>query len=355
MAVLCVFLMGGCGTASSSERSSGSEEAGQAVSSLDESQLDASIRLGTYKGIELQKTVYTISDERVQEKVQEVLDSTAEEVEEGEGICEGDLVNLDYEALVNGESVEDGSVEDYDLKIGSGAFLEGFEEGLTGCTAGEEKVLNLTFPEDYEDEELAGKPVTFTVQINEVKRPQQELTADWVTEHTNYETVKAYEESIRSQLESAAEDSAQTQLESDAWEAVHENAEFLEIPEELTEEYIEMQKASYTSGAEYYEMDYEEMLESLGMTEDDVEEDAGKMVENELISAAICRSEEITQESALYQEKLDELLQENYYGTYEEAVEDGIEEVNINRTVQYSCALAIILENAKITEVQETL
>lgn len=346
----CCILAGGCGSAVSVQETTQDGGSGSVASALEAEELDEYITLGDYKGLELTQTVYVITEERVQEKIKEVLDSTAETLEEDGVICEGDIVNLDYEGRLDGEVLENGTVEDYDLKIGSGDFIEGFEEGLIGAKAGEERTLKLTFPEEYEEEDLAGKDVVFDVTVNKIKRPKETADEEWVQSNTNYETVEDYEASIRSQLESSAESAAQTELKSAAWDAASENAEFLEYPEELLEEYIEMQKESYATGAEYYDMEYEELLESYGMTEDDVEEDAKKLVENEILSAAICQAENITSESELYQEKLEEVLDEYYYDSYEEAVEDGIEEENIVRSVQYYCALEITLDSAQISE-----
>ena len=348
--ILCSLLLAGCGSQTATESVDQN-----AVGLYTKEELEGYVSLGEYKGIQLEKVNYTISNDRVQEKMQEVLEDTAQEIGEDETIQEGDIVTLDYEGLVDGEILEDGQVTDYDLKIGSGEFIEGFEEGLIGAKAGEERTLELTFPEDYAEEDLAGRDVTFEVTSEEVRRPQESIDEEWVQENTNYETVKDYKTSIRNQLKSSADSAATEQLESDAWEAVYNNTEFLGYPDGLVDEYIEMQEESYQVGADYYEMDYDELLESYGMTQEDVEKDAEKIVENELISAAICEKEGITEESSLYQEKLEELLQENYYDSYEEAVEDGIEEKNILRTVQYYCALDIILENAQITEIEETL
>lgn len=265
LGIFCGLVMSGCGSGTGSQETNPLTEIADAEDILEDGELDYYVKLGAYKGLELIKEIDTVTDEDVENKIQSILQSMAEE----------------------GEA------------------------------------------------EKAAIP---------------ELTEEWVQANTNYDTTEEYTASIRTQLESAAKENSETLLKSTAWDTVYQNAEFLQIPEELIEEYTQMQVESYQAYAVYAGSEYDELLESYNLTEEDLEENAKKIVENEMISKAICREEGITEDSQLYQEKLKEALKENYYDSLEEAEEDGIERKNIIRTVKYYCALEVILDNAILTE-----
>lgn len=163
---------------------------------------DGNVNLGTvtlseYKGVTVNIEAPEVTDEEVDTKVETILAQNPNEVEVDRAAKEGDIVNIDFKGTKDGEAFEGGSAEDQDLELGSGKMIEGFESGLIGAKKGETKTLNLTFPEDYREESLAGQPVVFEVTVNSVKEEQEaELNDDFVkrVSKEEYQTVDAYKE-----------------------------------------------------------------------------------------------------------------------------------------------------------------
>ncbi|MDO5659547.1 MAG: trigger factor, partial [Staphylococcus xylosus] len=132
--------------------------------------VEPEVQLGDYKGLEIEKQNVELTDEELQESIDHQLGHLAEMVVKEDGAIEnGDTVNIDFDGYVDGEQFEGGQAEGYDLEIGSGSFIPGFEEQLVGVKTGEEKDVNVTFPEEYHAEELAGKEATFKTKVNEIK------------------------------------------------------------------------------------------------------------------------------------------------------------------------------------------
>ena len=136
------------------------------------------ITVGEYKGLKLENIVEPVSDSEVNTEIEFRLQDKAEEVKDGT-VQSGDQVRVSFTGTIDGKSFEGGSEEDYDLVIGEGAVADGFDEGLIGMKAGETKELNLTFPEDYYDSELAGKVAVYQVTVQSIRRTP-ELTDEWV-------------------------------------------------------------------------------------------------------------------------------------------------------------------------------
>lgn len=138
------------------------------------------VTLGDYKGVTVEKTIQSVTDEDVQNEIDNALANYPVEVDQA--AKEGDTVNIDYVGKIDGEEFDGGSDQGADLKLGSGKFIDGFEDGLIGARKGETRTLNLTFPEDY-TQDLAGKAVEFTVTVNAVKEPLSEPTDQWADTH----------------------------------------------------------------------------------------------------------------------------------------------------------------------------
>ena len=192
-------------------------------------------KLGEYKGLEVTKLETTVTDEEVEEKIQEQLKRKAElEIKEDEAIVEGDTAVIDFEGFVGEEAFEGGKGEDYPLEIGSGSFIPGFEEQLVGLKAGESKDVVVTFPEEYHAAELAGKEATFKVTIKEVKtKVLPELNDDFAKEiDPEVESLDALRAKIKSQTEEQKKTEAESALRDELVEKAAENTE-IEIPESM--------------------------------------------------------------------------------------------------------------------------
>lgn len=184
------------------DSSSESEAATEAAERPDYKALDY-VKLGDYKGLEVTLASTDVTDEEVEQQVETNLNNNDKSEEIKEGTVEnGDVANIDYEGKLNGKAFDGGTAKGYDLTIGSGSFIDGFEDGLIGKKIGDTVDLNLTFPKDYSSTDLAGKEVVFTVKINSVKRAPK-LTDELAAEISNneYKTAEAYNNYIKEDLE----------------------------------------------------------------------------------------------------------------------------------------------------------
>ncbi|MFJ8237277.1 trigger factor [Ureibacillus sp. NPDC094379] len=192
-------------------------------------------KLGEYKGLEVTKLETTVTDEEVEEQIQEQLKRKAElEIKEDEAIVEGDTAVIDFEGFVGEEAFEGGKGEDYPLEIGSASFIPGFEEQLVGLKTGESKDVVVTFPEEYHAAELAGKEATFKVTVKEVKtKVLPELNDDFAKEiDPEVEGLDALRAKIKSQTEEQKKSEAESALRDELVEKAAENTE-IEIPESM--------------------------------------------------------------------------------------------------------------------------
>lgn len=312
-------------------------------SSVEEEGLEAFVELGTYRGLSVEEAEYTVQEEEIQKEIMRKLEKTAPEITEGT-VENGDIVNIDYKGAIGGQAFQGGENQGYDLKIGSGSFAEGFEEQLLGCMIGQEKIIPVTFPEDYSAEGMRGKKAEFTVKINSIKRPLKAASDDWTKEHCGYDTVEEYEGSIRARLEEEKEKSGQAQLEKQLWEEVLQNCRIKQYPKEMLESWMELERTVYQQYAETLDMTFEEVLDSCGITEEDFSGIARLDVDYVLISAAICEKEGVGPENSMYKQKLEEVLESLGYSNQEEALADGATAQRITATVQKACATQIMLE-----------
>ena len=173
---LCVAVTAaGCGGKEKSSPSTSSESENKESAALlegkileiSDKEIKDYIKLGEYKGITVDKTVQDVTEDDIDMQIESVLSMSAEEVEDAETeVADGDVVVIDFVGKKDGKAFDGGSSEDYELTIGSGQFIDGFEEGLLGAKKGETRDLNLTFPEEYGNEELNGADVVFTVSVN---------------------------------------------------------------------------------------------------------------------------------------------------------------------------------------------
>lgn len=153
------------------------------------------ITIGQYKGLTLDNSVEAVTDDMVDGRVQEELQNKAEEVTEGT-VQNGDIVTINYVGTKDGVAFDGGTANNYELTIGSGTFIDGFEDGIIGMKKGQTKDLDLTFPEEYSSEELAGQEVVFKVTLQSFKRAP-ELTDDWAAKNTDCKTAEDYKKEIQ--------------------------------------------------------------------------------------------------------------------------------------------------------------
>ncbi len=208
-------------------------ERGQDVVLTAKVQVEPEVKLGEYKGLKVEELEAEVTEEDVDKEIETMLESHAEMVIKEEGAIEnGDLVNFDFDGYVDGEPFDGGKAEDYELEIGSGNFIPGFEEQMDGLANGEEKDLPVTFPEDYHAEEMAGKEAVFKVKVNSIKSKEiPELDEELLKElDKDVDSVEALRESVKNDLQTDKETARDNQLREDLIIQASDNAE-VEIPE----------------------------------------------------------------------------------------------------------------------------
>ena len=310
------------------------------------------VTLGDYKGVTVEKTIQSVTDEDVQNEIDNALANYPVEVDQA--AKEGDTVNIDYVGKIDGEEFDGGSDQGADLKLGSGKFIDGFEDGLIGARKGETRTLNLTFPEDY-TQDRAGKAVEFTVTVNAVKEPLSEPTDQWVADNIEgYDNIADYKAGIRSEQEESNEQTAENQVRYAAWTQVIDNCTINEYPETLVEVGKKLYKQQVETYAKYAGMELDAYIESSGLTQEEYQsnmEEYGKNVAAQaLVCQAICNKEGFAIGDDDYQKALQDMLTE--YGCTEEELIQTYGQDNVEQSIMLNRVSNLIMENANVTEVQ---
>ena len=310
------------------------------------------VTLGDYKGVTVEKTIQSVTDEDVQNEIDNALANYPVEVDQA--AKEGDTVNIDYVGKIDGEEFDGGSDQGADLKLGSGKFIDGFEDGLIGARKGETRTLNLTFPEDY-TQDLAGKAVEFTVTVNAVKEPLSEPTDQWVAHNIEgYDNIADYKAGIRSEQEESNEQTAENQVRYAAWTQVIDNCTINEYPETLVEVGKKLYEQQVETYAKYAGMELDAYIESSGLTQEEYQsnmEEYGKNVAAQaLVCQAICDKEGFAIGDDDYQKALQDMLTE--YGCTEDELIQTYGQDNVEQSIMLNRVSNLILENANVTEVQ---
>ncbi|MEE0681449.1 MAG: trigger factor [Candidatus Gastranaerophilaceae bacterium] len=194
------------------------------------------VALGDYKGIEVLKREYTVTDEMVDAEINRDRESMARFVEVDRPVENGDTVNLDYSGSVDGVKFDGGTAQNQELLIGSGRFIPGFEEQLVGMTEGQTQEITVTFPEEYHAKELAGREAVFEVKINDIRvKELPEADDEFAQDISDFETFADYRSDLRKKLEERAEERRRHEFESDAIQSAVDNAK-LDLPDALIED-----------------------------------------------------------------------------------------------------------------------
>ena len=256
------------------------------------------VKLGDYKGIEVEKVDYTVTDEDVDKDIESVRARNARVATVDDRAVEsGDIAVIDFEGFVDDVPFEGGKGENYELEIGSNTFIPGFEDQLIGANIDDLVDVNVTFPEEYHAEELKGKPAVFKVKVNEIKvRELPELDDDFASEVSEFETLADYKADVRKKLEDKAKEKAETELQNEVVEKVVENAEF-DLPDAMVENQINNMINDMAQNLSYQGMSIDMYLQYTGQTIDQMKEayrePATKQVSAGLVVDAISKAEGI--------------------------------------------------------------
>ena len=261
--------------------------------------VEPEVELGEYKGLEIEKQDTELTDEELQESIDHSLGHLAEMVVKEDGAVEnGNTVNIDFSGSVDGEEFEGGQAEGYDLEVGSGSFIPGFEEQLEGMKTGEEKDVVVTFPEEYHAEELAGKEATFKTKVNEIKYKEvPELTDEVANElDSNAETVDEYKENLRKRLSEQKATEAENTEKEEAINKATDNTT-IDIPEAMVNTELDRMIQEFGQRIQQQGLDLQTYYQISGQNEEQLREqmkdDAEQRVKTNLTLTAIADAENV--------------------------------------------------------------
>jgi len=274
------------------------------------------VKLGEYKDLGIEKEDSEVKDEEIEEEIERVRNQHGQLVGSDKEVVEdGDFVIIDFEGKKDGEKFPGGSAEEYSLEIGSNTFIPGFEEQLIGAQVGEELELNVTFPEDYNAEDLAGEEVVFDVKVKEIKEKElPELDDEFAKEVSDYETFEEYRNSIEERLQKSKKDRTQRDYENKLIEKASENAE-IDVPDKMVEDELDKMFQNFAQSVSQQGMDIEDYLNYIGTDESGWKEQNRESAENRtksnLVLEAIAEKEGIEISDEEIEEQINEIAENN--------------------------------------------
>ncbi|WP_394524067.1 trigger factor [Staphylococcus xylosus] len=317
--------------------------------------VEPEVQLGDYKGLEIEKQNVELTDEELQESIDHQLGHLAEMVVKEDGAIEnGDTVNIDFDGYVDGEQFEGGQAEGYDLEIGSGSFIPGFEEQLVGIKTGEEKDVNVTFPEEYHAEELAGKEATFKTKVNEIKfKDVPELTDEIANElDAEANTVDEFKENLRKRLTEQKETDAENNQKEEAISKASNNAT-IDVPEAMINTELDRMVQEFGQRMQQQGLNLETYFQISGQDESQLREqmkdDAEERVKTNLTLTAIADAEEVE----VSDDDIDKEL-EKMSGQFNISVEDIKQTLGntdiVKNDVRIQKVIDLLVDEAKFVE-----
>ena len=270
------------------------------------------VELGQYKGVEVAKCDTEVTDADVEEELKKAQDKNSRIVTvEDRAVKDGDMTTIDFEGFVDGEAFEGGKGEDYPLTIGSHSFIDNFEEQIIGMNIGDEKEINVTFPEEYHAEELKGKPAMFKVKVKEIKeKVLPELDDDFAQDVSDFDTLAEYKEDLKKTIATRKENEAKAKKEDEAIAKIIESSK-MDIPEAMIEEQVQQMTDEFAQRLSYQGLSMEQYLMFSGMDAqkfaDDLKPQAVKRIETRLVLEAIAKAEDITASEEDFKAELEKM------------------------------------------------
>ena len=310
--------------------------------------------LGAYKGIEISKVDNTVSEEDVEVRLNEMVNRNARLTSvEDKALENGDTAVIDFEGFKNGVAFEGGKGENYNLVIGSNTFIPGFEDQLVGKKVGEEVEVNVTFPEAYHAENLAGKPVVFNVKVNDVKvKEVPALDDEFAKDTTEFETLAELRADVKAKLEEQAKNAADAEMRNALVEKVSANTE-VEVPEAMVQHQIDNMLMELNYQLQYQGLNLEQLLQMTGRGLDELREerraDAERLVKSSLVLEAIAEKENVEANDADVDDELEKMAA--MYNMEVEKIKSSLRETDIEDIkgqIKIRKTLDLLVENATI-------
>ncbi len=267
------------------------------------------VELGTYKGVEVSKVDTEVTDADVEAEIKKVAEQNSRTVAvEDRAVKDGDMTVIDFEGFVDGVAFDGGKGENYPLTIGSHSFIDTFEEQIIGMNIGDEKEINVTFPEEYHAEALKGKPAMFKVSVKEIKEKQlPDIDDDFAQDVSDFDTLDEYKADLKTKLADRKASEAKSKKESEAIEKVVEGAT-MDIPDAMIQTQIQRMAEDFARGLQQQGLTLEQYFQFTGMTADKVLDEmrpeAIKRIKNSLVLEAVAKAENIEVSDDEFEEEL---------------------------------------------------
>ena len=315
-------------------------------------QVKPEFKVAKYKGIELKKVEYNVTDENIDHELKHMAERNARIVNvEDRAVKKDDITVIDFEGSVDGVPFEGGKSDNYELTIGSNTFIPGFEDQIIGMKIEEEKDIKVKFPEEYHAADLAGKDAVFKVKLHEIKEKElPKIDDDFAKDVSEFDTLKELKNSIKEKLEKENEQRAKTELEEAAIEQVSQKTK-IDIPSGMIETETDNILRDLETRLSYQGMTLEQYLSFMQKTKDEVKKEyadqAEKTVKTRLVLEAIVKEENIEADQVKVDEKIEEMAK--VYGRKAEELKNNEQLVNyIKDTLKTEEAISLIIDNAKI-------
>lgn len=311
------------------------------------------VTLGKYKGVTVAKIDTSVSEEEIDEAVEaERLNNARAVTVEDRAIAEGDTAVIDYEGFVDGEPFEGGKGENHSLEIGSHSFIDTFEEQLIGKTNGEETEVNVTFPEDYHAEELAGKPAVFKVKIHEIRvKELPDLDDEFAQDISEFDTLAEYKEDVKKQIEERKKAEARQTKEEEAIKKIVDKSS-MEIPDAMLETQIESMIEDFAQRISQQGLSFEQYMQFSGLTmdklKDQVKPDALSRIKSSLVLEQIVTEENIEATEEDLNTEIDKMA-EAYKMTADQikTMIGEAEQKSIKKDIAIQKAVTLVMDNVK--------
>ena len=321
--------------------------------------LKPEVTLGDYKGIEVPKTRVTVKKDEIEEELKKVQEQNAREITiEDRAVKDGDILTIDYSGSVDGVKFEGGTAEDQTLVIGSGAFIPGFEEQLVGAEIGVEKEVNVTFPENYHANDLAGKAAVFKCTVKAIKvKELPELDDEFAKDVSEFDTLDAYKADIEKKLKERKEAVAKREREDKAVDAVIENAQ-MDIPEAMIQNQIQQLMQDFIRRMQAQGLSIDQYYQFTGLDNAKIQEQmrpqALKRIQSRLVLEKIAETENIQISDEKFEEEL-KAMADMYKMEVEKLKEvmGDYEKEQIKKDMAVQEAVTLVAESAKVVEKKE--
>ena len=307
-----------------------------------------SIEINDYKGVEAEKPEVVVEDSAVDSEIEGIRLRNARLQSTERPAINGDTAVIDYTGYVDGETFDGGSAEDYELVLGSNTFIPGFEQKMGGMRVGEERDLELQFPEEYHAENLAGKPVTFHVKLKELKEKiLPELDDEFAKDVSEYDTLAEYRDSVREEIRKRREDEAQKTFEDNVLAIVSDKIEG-DIPEAMYEDFIDNQIRSFSQNLEQYGMNLDSYLKMMGGTMEQFRQNMRPNAERQVKIAVAM--EKIAEKENIQptDEEIDAQYKElaDRYGMEIDDIKENVDRESVVNDVRLTAAMKLVCDAA---------